>query len=174
MGKIVNLNQLSRIRKKAKKDRQKVVFTNGCFDILHRGHIECLKKAKSLGDFLIVGLNSDSSVKKIKGDKRPINPQEDRAEILASLEVVDYVCIFEEETPQKVINALVPDVLVKGGDYKQKKIVGKEVVESHGGRVFTVKEIRAKSTKNIIKRILARYRKSSIQMKSQKNCWGRT
>lgn len=162
MGKIVNLDQLIRIRKRAKRDHRKVVFTNGCFDILHRGHIECLKKAKSLGDLLIVGLNSDSSVKKLKGDKRPIMPQQDRAEILASLGMVDYVCIFEEETPQKIINTLIPDVLVKGGDYKKKKIVGKEVVESHGGRVFTVKEVKAKSSKNIIRKILARYRKSLI------------
>jgi len=162
MGKIVNLDQLIRIRKRAKRDHQNVVFTNGCFDILHRGHLQCLKKAKSFGDLLIVGLNSDSSVKKLKGKGRPIMPQEDRAEILSSLGMVDYVCIFEEETPRKIIYALIPDVLVKGGDYKKKKIVGKEVVKSHGGRVFTVKEIKAKSTKNIINRIVARYRKSSI------------
>ena len=162
MGKIVNLDQLIRIRKRAKREHRKVVFTNGCFDILHRGHIECLKKAKSFGDLLIVGLNSDSSVKKLKGNKRPIFPQQDRAEILASLGMVDYVCIFEEETPQKIIWALIPDVLVKGGDYKKRKIVGKEMVESHGGKVLTVKEVEGKSTKNIIKKILVRYRKSSI------------
>jgi rfaE bifunctional protein nucleotidyltransferase chain/domain len=161
MGKIVNLDQLVRIRKRAKRDHQKVVFTNGCFDILHRGHIECLKKAKSFGDLLVVGLNSDSSVKKLKGSKRPIVPQQDRAEILASLGMVDYVCIFKEETPQNMICALIPDVLVKGGDYKKKKIVGKEVVRSHGGRVFTVKEVKCKSTKNIIKKILTSHRKSS-------------
>lgn len=161
MGKIVNLKQLLRIRKRAKRDHQKVVFTNGCFDILHRGHVEYLKGAKSFGDVLIVGLNSDSSVRKLKGKGRPIMPQEDRAEILASLRMVDYVCIFEEETPQKMINSLIPDVLAKGGDYKKKKIVGKEVVESHGGRVFTVKEVKGKSTKNIINRIVAR-RKSAI------------
>jgi rfaE bifunctional protein nucleotidyltransferase chain/domain len=157
MGKIVNLNQLIRIRKKAKRDHKKVVFTNGCFDILHRGHVEYLKKAKSLGGLLIVGLNSDSSVKKLKGNKRPIVPQEDRAEILASLGMVDYVCIFEEETPQKIIDALIPDVLVKGSDYENKKIVGKDVVESFGGKVLTVKEVKGKSTKNIIQKIVARY-----------------
>jgi D-beta-D-heptose 7-phosphate kinase/D-beta-D-heptose 1-phosphate adenosyltransferase len=160
MGKIVNLDQLIRIRKKAKKDHQKVIFTNGCFDILHRGHIEYLKKAKSFGNLLIVGLNGDSSVRKLKGKGRPIVPQEDRAEILASLGMVDYVCIFKEETPQKIINALIPDVLVKGGDYKKKEIVGSEMVKSHGGRVSTVKEVEGKSTKNIIKKILARYGKS--------------
>ena len=158
MGKIVKLDQLIRIRKKAKRDRKKVVFTNGCFDIIHRGHIECLKKARSFGDLLMVGLNSDSSVKKLKGNKRPIVPQDDRAEILASLGMVDYVCIFEEETPRKIISALIPDVLVKGGDYRKKKIVGKDLVESHGGKIFTVKAIRGKSTKNIIQKIVARYR----------------
>ena len=162
MRKIVNLDQLIGIRKRAKREHQKVVFTNGCFDILHRGHIECLKKAKSLGDLLVVGLNSDSSVKKLKGSRRPIMPQQDRAEILASLGMVDYVCIFKEETPEKMIGALIPDVLVKGGDYKKKKIVGTEVVKSHGGRVFTVKEVKGKSTKNIIKKILASYRKGLI------------
>jgi rfaE bifunctional protein nucleotidyltransferase chain/domain len=164
MGKIVKLDQLVRIRNKAKRNRQKVVFTNGCFDILHRGHIECLKKAKSSGDVLIVGLNSDSSVKKLKGSQRPIMPQRDRAEILASLEMVDYVCIFSEETPQRIIRALIPDVLVKGGDYKKEKIVGKEVVESHGGNVLTIKEVRGKSTKNTIMKILARYGRSTTQI----------
>ena len=162
MGKIVNLSHLVTIRKKAKRNGRKVVFTNGCFDILHRGHIECLRRAKRLGDLLIVGLNSDSSVKKLKGSKRPIMSQEDRAEILASLLMVDYVCVFEEETPQRIISALIPDVLVKGGDYKKKEIVGREVVESHGGKVSTIKEVKAKSTKNIIKKIADRYRRSPI------------
>ncbi len=164
MEKIVSLDQLVRIRKRAKRNRQKVVFTNGCFDILHRGHIECLKKAKDFGDLLILGLNSDSSVKKLKGDKRPIMPQEDRAAILASLEMVDYVCIFDEETPRRIITALIPDVLVKGGDYKKKMIVGKEVVEAHGGNVLTIKEVKAKSTKNIIRKILARYGRGPAQI----------
>jgi rfaE bifunctional protein nucleotidyltransferase chain/domain len=162
MGKIVNLDQLIKIRRKAKRNRQKVVFTNGCFDILHRGHIECLRKAKDFGDLLIVGLNSDSSVRKLKGDKRPILSQEDRAAILASLEMVDYVCVFDEETPHRIISRLIPDVLVKGGDYKKKQIVGKEVVESHGGSVLTIKEVKAKSSKNIIRKILARYGRGPI------------
>jgi len=113
--KIKSLRQLVRIRNALRRQAKEVVFTNGCFDILHRGHIECLRKAKSFGDVLIVGLNSDSSVRKIKGDKRPILPQDDRAEILASLEMVDYVVIFGQETPQKVIASLIPDVLAKGG-----------------------------------------------------------
>jgi D-beta-D-heptose 7-phosphate kinase/D-beta-D-heptose 1-phosphate adenosyltransferase len=159
MGRIVDLDKLIEIRRRAKLQHQKVVFTNGCFDILHRGHVEYLKKAKSFGDLLIVGLNSDSSVEKLKGKGRPIVPQEDRAEILISLCMVDYVCIFEEETPQKLIGALIPDVLVKGGDYKKEQIVGKEVVESHGGKVLTVKEIKGKSTKSMIAGIITLHKR---------------
>lgn len=156
-SKIKSLAQLVRIRRQLKKGRKKVAFTNGCFDILHRGHIQCLREAKSWGDVLIVGLNSDSSVRKIKGKRRPILPQDDRAEILASLEMVDYVLIFEEDTPHKVISALVPDVLVKGGDYGKDEIVGKDVVESSGGKVVRVREVQGKSTRNIIKKIASRY-----------------
>ena len=156
--KIKSLKQLTQIRKKLAKEGKTVVFTNGCFDILHRGHIECLKKAKSVGDVLIVGLNSDSSVRKLKGDKRPIVSQSDRAEILASLEMVDYVVIFNEETPYKVIASMVPDVLVKGGDYTKDKIVGRDVVESTGGRVIRVRQIPGKSTKDIIQKVIHRFR----------------
>jgi rfaE bifunctional protein nucleotidyltransferase chain/domain len=156
-SKIKSLTQLVKIRRQLKKGRKKVAFTNGCFDILHRGHIRCLREARSWGDVLIVGLNSDSSVRKIKGRKRPILPQDDRAEILASLEMVDYVLIFEEDTPHKVISALIPDVLVKGGDYGKDEIVGKDVVESSGGKVVRVKQVQGKSTRNIIKRITSRY-----------------
>jgi D-beta-D-heptose 7-phosphate kinase/D-beta-D-heptose 1-phosphate adenosyltransferase len=156
-SKIKNLKQLVRIRQVLKRQRKKVVFTNGCFDILHRGHIECLRKAKSFGEVLMVGLNSDSSVRKIKGEKRPILPQADRAEILASLEMVDYVVIFKEETPLNLITSLVPDVLAKGGDYKKDDIVGKEIVESSGGRVVLVKQIAGRSTRNIIGKIAKRY-----------------
>ena len=155
--KIKNLRQLVRIRQALRRQRKKVVFTNGCFDILHRGHIECLRKAKSFGDVLIVGLNSDSSVRKIKGDKRPILPQGDRAEILASLEMVDYVVIFREKTPLDLIASLVPDILTKGGDYKKNEIVGREIVESSGGRVILVKQIPGRSTRNVIGKIAKRY-----------------
>lgn len=157
--KIKSLNQLVRIRRKLKKEGKTVVFTNGCFDIFHRGHIKCLKKAKSYGDVLMVGINSDSSVRKIKGKKRPILPQNDRAEILASLEMVDYVLIFNEETPHKVITSLVPDVLVKGADYAKDEIVGKDTVESGGGRVVRVKKIPGRSTRSIIRIIIDRYGK---------------
>ena len=159
MGKIVNLQELIQIRKKAKKENKKVVFTNGCFDLLHRGHIEYLKKAKRLGDILIVGLNSDSSVRKIKGQGRPIQKQADRAAILDSLYFVDYVCIFNELSPFKLISKLTPDILVKGGDWKVKDIVGKGIVESHGGKVLSIKMVKGKSTRNIIQTILKRFRR---------------
>lgn len=155
--KIKKLKQLLKIRIELKKQGKKVVFTNGCFDILHRGHIECLRKARSFGDILIVALNSDSSVRKIKGEKRPILSQNDRAEIIASLEMVDYVLIFNQETPQKIVAHLVPDVLVKGGDYTKDDIVGKDIVESSGGRVIKVKQIPGRSTKDIIRKIADRY-----------------
>jgi rfaE bifunctional protein nucleotidyltransferase chain/domain len=158
--KIKSLKELIRIRAELKRRKKSVVFTNGCFDILHRGHIEYLKKAKSLGDVLIVGLNSDSSVREIKGSKRPIVPQEDRAAIIASLEMVDYVLIFKETTPFQVILNLVPDVLVKGGDYTVDKIVGNKIVETAGGRVITVKQIPGRSTKNIIREIVNRYKQT--------------
>jgi len=158
MGKIVKLAELIRIRNRAKKENQKVVFTNGCFDLLHRGHIEYLKKAKRLGDLLIVGLNSDYSVRRIKGKDRPIQSQKDRAEILASLHFVDYVCIFKELTPLKLISKLVPDVLVKGGDWEINDIVGKEIVDSSGGKVLNIKMVKGKSTQQIIQTIISRFR----------------
>jgi rfaE bifunctional protein nucleotidyltransferase chain/domain len=160
MNKILDLTELISVRKKAKVQRKKVVFTNGCFDILHRGHIGYLKKAKSLGDILIVGLNSDSSVKKIKGKKRPIVNQKDRAEILSALSFVDYVCIFNEETPERMIKKIIPDILVKGGDWAKPDIVGKDIVESSGGKVVTIPLVKGKSTKNIIWTIVDRYCKS--------------
>ncbi|MCJ7498184.1 MAG: D-glycero-beta-D-manno-heptose 1-phosphate adenylyltransferase [candidate division Zixibacteria bacterium] len=154
MGKIVKLAELMRVRAKTKKENKKIVFTNGCFDLLHRGHIKYLKKAKKLGDILVIGLNSDHSVRRIKGEGRPIQDQKDRAEILASLYFVDYVCIFNELTPLGLISKLVPDILVKGGDWKIRDIVGKETVESHGGKVLNIKMVKGKSTKNIVNHIL--------------------
>jgi rfaE bifunctional protein nucleotidyltransferase chain/domain len=157
MNKVLDLTELIRVRKRAKVQKKKVVFTNGCFDLLHRGHIEYLKKAKSLGDILIVGLNSDSSVKKIKGKKRPIVNHKDRAEILSALSFVDYVCIFNEETPERMIKKIIPDILVKGGDWAKPDIVGKDIVESSGGKVATIPLVKGKSTKNIIWTIVDRY-----------------
>ena len=157
MNKILDLTELIRVRKKAKVQKKRIVFTNGCFDILHRGHIEYLKQAKSFGDILIVGLNSDSSVKNIKGKKRPIVNQKDRAEILSALSFVDYVCIFNQETPEKMIRKLIPDVLVKGGDWAKSDIVGKDIVESSGGKVVAVPLVKGRSTRNIIQTIVKWY-----------------
>ena len=138
---------------KEKRNGKRVVFTNGCFDLLHPGHIESLEKARALGDVLIVGLNSDESVRTLKGPGRPVIPAEERAEILASLECVDAVLIFEELTPQRVIAALLPDVLVKGKDWPGNQIVGREEVEAAGGEVVQVELVKGYSTSEILKRI---------------------
>lgn len=157
MGKIFKIDELVKFREKAKIKGKKVVFTNGCFDILHRGHVELLEKAKRLGDFLIVALNSDSSMKKIKGEKRPILDEDDRAYILVSLKCVDAVCLFDEETPAEIINKLKPDILVKGGDYKINEVVGRESVYNVGGEVVTIPLVEGKSTKGIIEKIIKSY-----------------
>ena len=132
---------------------KKIVFTNGCFDILHVGHINYLKEASEMGDVLVVGLNSDESVKRLKGDSRPINNQDDRAEMLAALEFVDYIVVFEDDTPYKLINMIKPDILVKGGDYSINEIVGRDIVEANGGRVEIVPFVPGKSTTQIINKI---------------------
>ncbi len=157
MGQVVQLDVLRSIRDRLRAEKRRVVFTNGCFDILHRGHLEYLISAKALGDVLIVGMNSDSSTRRIKGEARPIVPQEDRAFLLAHLSPVDYVVLFDEDTPLTLITALVPDVLVKGADWKIDEIVGKEVVEQHGGRVATISYVPNRSTTGIIERILERF-----------------
>ena len=126
--KIVNIKELKEIINKISKENNdlKIVFTNGCFDILHRGHVEYLQKAKELGNLLILGLNSDSSVKRLKGENRPINNEEDRAIVLSALECVDFVIIFDDDTPFELIKNLKPDILVKGGDYKLENVIGRE------------------------------------------------
>lgn len=125
--KIVNIKELKEILKSAKENNNpKIVFTNGCFDILHRGHVEYLQKAKELGDLLILGLNSDLSVKRLKGENRPINNEEDRAIVLSALECVDFIIIFDEDTPFELLKNLKPDILVKGGDYKLENVIGRE------------------------------------------------
>jgi len=156
MGQVVSADELAHARQRWREERRTVVFTNGCFDIVHRGHIEYLTKAKALGDILIVGVNSDESVRRIKGNGRPIVPQEDRAFIVANLAPVDYVCIFTEDTPLNIITHLLPDVLVKGADWKVDDVVGKDVVEQHGGRVVTIEFTPNQSTTRIIQRILNR------------------
>jgi D-beta-D-heptose 7-phosphate kinase/D-beta-D-heptose 1-phosphate adenosyltransferase len=134
-----------------------IVFTNGCFDIIHTGHTRYLAIARSFGDLLVVAVNSDSSVRTIKGEKRPINVQAERAETLAALESVDFVTVFDEPDPHKVISALQPDVLVKGGDWPIEKIIGRDVVEARGGRVVNVPYVKGASTTGIIEKILEKY-----------------
>jgi len=129
---------------------KKIVFTNGCFDILHRGHVEYLNKSKELGDILIVGLNSDDSVKSIKGPNRPINDQESRSIVLASLFFVDAVIYFKEDTPLNLIGSINPDILVKGKDYKEEDIIGYDIVKSNGGKIITIDLVEGYSTSNII------------------------
>ncbi|MBI5872921.1 MAG: D-glycero-beta-D-manno-heptose 1-phosphate adenylyltransferase [Candidatus Omnitrophica bacterium] len=138
---------------KAKKSK-KVVFTNGCFDILHAGHIKYLNAAKRKGDILVVGLNSDASVNRLKGKNRPINPQNDRAEVLAALESVDFIVIFCEDTPLELIKALKPAILVKGGDWKKEDIVGSAIVESCGGKTVVIPYVKNRSTTKVINKIL--------------------
>jgi len=136
---------------------KKIVFTNGCFDLIHTGHTRYLAIARSFGDILVVAVNSDASVSTIKGEKRPINSQQERAEALAALESVDFVTIFREPDPYKVISALQPDVLVKGGDWPIEEIIGRDVVEARGGRVVNVPFVEGQSTTGIIERILKKY-----------------
>lgn len=151
--KIMSWDQLSEKISQWRSDSVKIVFTNGCFDILHYGHVLYLAKAKELGDKLIIGLNSDDSVKKLKGKGRPINKQEHRAFVLAALSVVDAVVIFKEETPDKLIKFLVPDVLVKGGDYKIEDVVGADTVVNAGGKVSLINFVDGFSTTDLLKKI---------------------
>lgn len=131
---------------------KRIVFTNGVFDILHAGHTTYLDAARALGDVLIVGLNSDASVKRLKGPERPINTESDRATVLEALRSVNYVVLFEQDTPLELITMIVPDVLVKGGDYTRQTIIGADVVEQHGGRVVTIPLVEGRSTTNVINR----------------------
>lgn len=149
--KILSLPALLKVLKKNPK--KKVVFTNGCFDILHAGHVTYLEKARAKGDLLVVALNTDASTRKLKGPTRPINPLADRAKVMAALESVSYVTSFNEETPIKLIRKILPDVLVKGGDYEIKKIVGYREVTTNGGKVLTIPFLKGRSTSNVIKKI---------------------
>lgn len=158
MNYLISFDEIVKIREALKKENKKVVFTNGCFDIIHAGHVDYLSKAKLFGDVLIVALNSDASVKRIKGNKRPIVPLSERAFVIANLKAVDYVTFFEEDTPYETIKKLVPDILVKGADWKIDDIVGKEVVELAGGKVETIEFVNFQSTTNIINTILERFK----------------
>ena len=150
---------LKKIVEKSKREGKKIVFTNGCFDILHPGHINYLRRARQLGDLLVIGLNSDSSVRKLKGKGRPILPQDKRAELLASLRFVDFVTIFNDATPINLIKKIKPDILVKGADWQAKDIVGKDFVESYGGTVKRLSYIKGYSTTAIIKNICKDFRR---------------
>jgi D-beta-D-heptose 1-phosphate adenylyltransferase (EC 2.7.7.-) len=153
---IVELEELLKLLEKVR-GKKKIVFTNGCFDILHAGHADYLNKAKSLGDILVVGINSDASVRRIKGEKRPILPQQMRAYLLDNLKPVDYVVIFEEDTPLELIKAIKPDVLVKGADWDLERIVGADFVLSYGGRVERIPFSFDISTSKVIERVLDLY-----------------
>lgn len=158
MSNIKTRKEILELRKKFKEENKKVVFTNGCFDLIHSGHVDYLVKAKALGDVLILALNTDSSVRRIKGTNRPILNQEERAFIVSNLKPVDYVTFFDEDTPGEIINELIPDILVKGADWSIDKIVGREVVEKNGGEVKTINFVNNQSTSKIIESIISKYK----------------
>src|SRR3990167_1938561 len=156
-AKIKNITQLKKITDRLKSKAKKIVFTTGCFDLLHYGHVKYLAEAKIKGDILIVAVNSNSSIKRLKGRLRPIIGEKDRLRIIAALESVDYVIAFKEDTPLKLIQTLKPDILVKGADWPKKDIVGREVVLSYSGRVKTIKLAGGRSTSALIKKIAQRF-----------------
>jgi rfaE bifunctional protein nucleotidyltransferase chain/domain len=153
LRKVKSLTGVVRAVRKAQAEGRRVVFTNGCFDLLHRGHIRYLEQARSLGDLLVVALNGDASVRRLKGEKRPVVPEAERAEVLAALAVVDLVVIFDELDPARVIRAVRPDVLVKGGDWPVDRIVGADFVQSAGGTVRSLPYVEGVSTSALIRRI---------------------
>lgn len=150
---MTDFNQASSIAETYRSQNRKIAFTNGCFDLIHVGHIRYLKKARECGDCLLVGLNSDSSVTKIKGSGRPLVSQDERKEILEAFECVDEVIIFDEPTPLELIKTIKPDVIVKGGDWKVENIIGKDIVENNGGKTVTIEYISGKSTTEFINKI---------------------
>jgi rfaE bifunctional protein nucleotidyltransferase chain/domain len=158
--KIKNLSEIVELRARLRKSGKKVVFTNGCFDILHVGHVRYLREARNLGDALIVGINSDRSVRKIKGESRPIMPEIERAEVISALACVDFAVIFNDPTPREIIDAIVPDVLVKGADWGISEIVGRDTVEKSGGVVLNIPLVQGSSTTEIIRKVLERFGKS--------------
>ena len=152
-----SLQTISEQVRTLQKSGKRVVFTNGCFDLLHPGHIELLRRARALGDVLVVAINTDDSVKRMKGLNRPVVPAQERAELLRGLEMVDFVCTFGEDTPREAILSIRPDVLVKGADWGPDNIVGRAEVESWGGTVVALPLVEGQSTTGIIERVLARY-----------------
>ncbi|UCD86293.1 MAG: D-glycero-beta-D-manno-heptose 1-phosphate adenylyltransferase [Desulfobacterales bacterium] len=155
--KILERAVLEKTIQSLKREGKKIVFTNGCFELLHIGHVRYLQAARAEGDVLTVGVNSDLSVRQIKGPKRPIVPENERAEVLASLACVDFVSLFDEPDPLAMIRSLLPDVLVKGADWAEDAIVGRDIVEAHGGRVVRIPLTQGTSTTSIIERILGNY-----------------
>jgi D-beta-D-heptose 7-phosphate kinase/D-beta-D-heptose 1-phosphate adenosyltransferase len=153
---ITTLGQFAPLRAELKSAGRRVVFTNGVFDIIHRGHVEYLRQARALGECLVLGINSDESVRRLKGDKRPFIPLEDRMEVVAEFRSVDFVISFDEDTPIVLIESIVPDVLVKGGDWPIEKIVGHEVVQRTGGKVFSLPYLEGRSTTGIAENILSK------------------
>ncbi len=152
-SKLFTLKALQKQIRKDQKAGLKIVFTNGCFDILHVGHVRYLGKAAHLGDRLVIALNTDASVRRLKGPERPLNPQDERAEVLGGLGCVSYLVFFSDDTPSKTIHSLRPDVLVKGGDWKKKQIVGWDFVESYGGKVRTIPYVAGRSTTGLLNKI---------------------
>jgi D-beta-D-heptose 7-phosphate kinase/D-beta-D-heptose 1-phosphate adenosyltransferase len=159
LSKILELRDVIKVVRDLRRSKKKVVFTNGCFDILHVGHVRYLASARSQGDVLVVGLNSDESVRSIKPKNRPIVNQHQRAEVLAGLECVDYITVFDEPDPLKIIKALKPDVLVKGADWIEEKIIGADIVKANGGKVVRVSVVPEVSTSQIIQRIVRLYQR---------------
>ena len=155
--KIYHRSELGSVLQQAKADGNVVVTTNGCFDVLHLGHLRYLQAARQLGDLLVVAINSDSSVRQLKGENRPLVPEEERAEMLAGLECVDYVVIFPESTPIDLLSELKPNIHVKGGDYKLEQLIERDVVEANGGKVIVGLNVPGKSTTNLIQVICERY-----------------
>ncbi|MFZ5863759.1 MAG: D-glycero-beta-D-manno-heptose 1-phosphate adenylyltransferase [Nitrospirota bacterium] len=155
-AKFTPIDEIARLAAAARRDGRRVVFTNGCFDLLHIGHTRYLQNARALGDLLIVAINSDASVSALKGPSRPLVPEQERAEVLAALGCVDYVTIFDAPDPGEVIAAVQPDVLVKGGDWPVDKIVGREVVQTRGGRVVSLPLVPGSSTTALVRRIVER------------------
>jgi len=158
MSKIKNIRELKKIVENLKKENKKIVTTNGVFDILHIGHIRYLQEAKKLGDILIIAVNADSSVKKIKDPRRPLNNENDRAESLAALKCVDYVTIFNEENPINFLESIKPDIHAKGGDYKIDQMIEKDTVEKNNGKVMLIKEVKGYSTSDLIDKIVGLYK----------------
>ena len=157
MNKILERNALKDKLEELRTKGKKIAFTNGCFDILHVGHVRYLREAKKTADVLVLALNSDSSVRSLKGEEKPLIPENERAEILAALEFIDFVTIFEELTPLKLINYLKPDILIKGGDWPEEKVVGREEIKKWGGRIAIIPEVEGKSTTNIVEKIKKLY-----------------